>query len=290
MANRKRLYEVLEKSSADDPLSRGFDGLIITLILVNVVALVAESFEPTGPLQVALSAVESTSIAVFSVEYVLRLWTARERWPQAGWLGARLLFIVSPLGLIDLLAVMPFYLPVLFSVDLRIVRLVRLVRFLRLLKLTRYTRSLELVGKVVRERREELVVTVFVTLLLLLVAATLMYYLEHDVQPDAFPNILATVWWAVATLTTIGYGDVYPVTGWGRFLSGVIALIGIGLVALPTGILSSGFVEALNRNRRDGARRGGLIRCPHCGRIVETAEAHEIEAHPPDGPEPPTES
>ena len=156
------------------------------------------------------------------------------------------------------------------------VRILRLVRFLRLLKLTRYTRSVLTMAAVVRERRHELMMAVFLTALLLVVASTLMYYLESKVQPEAFPNIVASLWWAVATFTTIGYGDVFPVTGLGRLLSGVIAVLGIGLVALPTAIISSGFVEALARTRSEPGREGAsgtdsdsMRVCPHCGKPLD---------------------
>ena len=183
-------------------------------------------------------------------------------------------FLVSPVGLIDLLAIVPFYLPLLIPVDLRVVRILRLVRFLRLLKLTRYTRSVTAIAAVVRERRHELMVAVFLTSLLLMVASTLMYYMESKVQPDAFPNIIASLWWAVATLTTIGYGDVFPVTGLGRLLSGIIAVLGIGLVALPTAIISSGFVEALARDKAEAADKQASDAvstrfCPHCGKPLD---------------------
>ena len=188
-------------------------------------------------------------------------------------------FLVSPVGLIDLLAIVPFYLPLLIPVDLRVVRILRLVRFLRLLKLTRYTRSVTAIAAVVRERRHELMVAVFLTSLLLMVASTLMYYLESKVQPDAFPNIIASLWWAVATLTTIGYGDVFPVTGLGRLLSGIIAVLGIGLVALPTAIISSGFVEALARNKAEAADEQASDAvsprfCPHCGKPLDAGNGH----------------
>ena len=125
---------------------------------------------------------------------------------------------------------------------------------------------MSLFGKVVRERRDELLITVMMTALVLLVASILMYYIEGEAQSDKFPNILSSLWWAVVTLTTIGYGDVVPVTGWGRLLSGLVAVMGIGLVAVPTGIVSSGFIEELAKRRRndgDGEAADGF--CPHCG-------------------------
>ena len=280
---RRRTYEVLEKAAEGDRLSQAVDVTIIAVIVANMAAVVLESFEGLHAGYAAwFFALELVSVALFTVELALRLWTCDLLRPGRSWPGAVIRFLVSPIGLIDLLAILPFYLPFLIPVDLRVVRILRLVRFLRLLKLTRYTRSVSTMAAVVRERRHELLVAVFLTSLLLVVASTLMYYLESKVQPEEFPNIVASLWWAVATLTTIGYGDVFPVTGLGRLLSGIIAVLGIGLVALPTAIISSGFVEALARNKAlagDGEETetetdtgSGAVRvCPHCGKPLAAA-------------------
>ena len=272
---RRRTYEVLEKAGEGDRLSQGVDIVIIAVILANMGAVVLESFEGLYERYAGwFAALELVSVALFTVELALRLWTCDLLRPGRTWPVAVMRFLVSPVGLIDLLAIVPFYLPLLIPVDLRVVRILRLVRFLRLLKLTRYTRSVTAIAAVVRERRHELMVAVFLTSLLLMVASTLMYYMESKVQPDAFPNIIASLWWAVATLTTIGYGDVFPVTGLGRLLSGIIAVLGIGLVALPTAIISSGFVEALARDKAEAADKQASDAvsarfCPHCGKPLD---------------------
>ena len=268
---RRRTYEVLEKAAEGDRLSQVVDITIIAVILANMAAVVLESFDGLQARYAGwFFALEIVSVALFTVEFALRLWTCDLLRPGRSWPVAVVRFLVSPIGLIDLLAILPFYLPLLIPIDLRVVRVLRLVRFLRLLKLTRYTRSVTTMAAVVRERRHELMVAVFLTSLLLVVASTLMYYMESAVQPEAFPNIVASLWWAVATLTTIGYGDVFPVTGLGRLLSGIIAILGIGLVALPTAIISSGFVEAIARNKADDGKpadRSEPARvCPHCGK------------------------
>ena len=287
-ALRRRTYEVLEKAGEDDRLSAVVDIVLIVVIVANMAAVVLESFDGLyDRFQAWFYLLEVVSVALFTFELLLRLWTCDFLRPQSSRLGAVGRFLVSPIGIIDLLAILPFYLPFLIPVDLRVVRVLRLVRFLRLLKLTRYTRSVMTMGTVVRERRHELLVAVFLTALLLMVASTLMYYLESQVQPEAFPNILSSMWWAVATLTTIGYGDVFPVTDWGRLLSGIIAILGIGLVALPTAIISSGFVEALARTKGEGGATdsadeskaaaaapqpaGGGAVCPHCGKPLDEA-------------------
>ena len=281
LALRRRVYEILEKAHDRDRLSSAFDAFIIVIILANMVAVVLESFPAfREEYHATFRAFEIVSVAVFSAEYLLRLWTCDYLRPEAPKRVAVARFLVSPIGLIDLAAVLPFYLPLLIQMDLRFVRMLRLVRFLRLFKLSRYAQSVAIVGQVLKQRRDELLVTVPLSVILLLVAATLMFYIESEAQPDAFPNILATMWWAVATLTTIGYGDVFPVTGWGRLLSGIIAVLGIGLVALPTGILSCGFIEELGRRRRlrqgqHTQREQAEARCPHCGQALVLADLHQ---------------
>jgi len=175
-------------------------------------------------------------------------------------------YVFSFMAVVDLFAILPFYLPAILPVDLRFLRILRVARILRVLKIHRYTESLQMIGRVLRQRGRDLLVTVFITFLLLLVASSVMYYLETDAQPDQFPNIVASFWWAIATLTTVGYGDVYPVTVGGKIISGIIALLGIGVVALPTGIISSGFLDELE-NKRSQEERSPTV-CPHCGKPI----------------------
>jgi voltage-gated potassium channel len=169
------------------------------------------------------------------------------------------------MALIDLAAILPFYLPMFVIIDLRFLRILRLTRLLRILKINRYTESLDMIKVVLYQKKEELSVTMFITFLLLLLSSSIMYYVETDVQPDAFPNIIAAFWWGVATLTTVGYGDVYPITVIGKILSGIIALLGIGLVALPTGIISSGFMDQMSQKRKPKEEKKKKSYCPYCG-------------------------
>ena len=198
----------------------------------------------------------------------MRIWTADLEYKHTpSSLKSRFKFLVSTYGIIDLLAILPFYLPLFFPFDLRIVRILRLVRLLRILKLGRYSHSLKMVSSVLRETRAQLTVTMFVAIILLVLSSSLMFYLEHDVQPDKFQSIGHTLWWSVSTLTSVGYGDVYPITGWGKLFSGVIAIIGIGFVELPTGIISSTFVQRLKEHHNKTASK--KCTCPHCGQKFE---------------------
>jgi len=261
---QRRVFEIIERSEDGDTASRVFDLFIVSLILLNVAAVIAASFATFRAAYAhALDIFEIVSVAIFTVEYVLRLWTARYKYPHLRPALATVRYVFSFLALIDLCAVLPFYLPALFRVDLRFLRILRVTRILRVLKIHRYAESLQMIGRVLRDRGRELLVTIFITTLLLLVASSAMYYLEGDAQPEQFPNIVASFWWAIATLTTVGYGDVFPVTTGGKIISGIIALLGIGLVALPTGIISSGFLDELQR-KRENTKPNSQV-CPHCG-------------------------
>ena len=196
-----------------------------------------------------LQIIELISVIIFTIEYVLRLITSDLHFHEKSKIKSISRYIISPMAIIDFLAILPFYLPMLMPIDLRVLRILRLTRIFRIFKINRYTKSLSLIAKVLKRKKEELVVTFFVTFLMLLLSASIMYLLESEKQPLKFANIIESLWWAVATLTTVGYGDVYPLTIMGKILSGIIALLGIGLVALPTGIISSGFIEELEKNK-----------------------------------------
>lgn len=263
---RCRLFRILELAESGDVASKLFDVFILTLIVLNVAAVMLESVEGLAQQYARFFYwFELFSVAVFTVEYLLRVWscTSDPQWRRV--VVGRLRFMRTPLAVIDLLAVLPFYLPMLIPVDLRFLRVLRLFRLFRLLKLARYTESLRLMGSVVAKRKEELLITLFVIVVLLVLASSVMYLAENEAQPDKFGSIPASMWWAVVTLTTVGYGDTYPITVLGKFINAIVAVLGIGMIALPTGILGSAFIEELQRRRRKSAPP----RCPHCGRPLE---------------------
>jgi len=249
---RARVYGLLEPSKKTGDLGWFIDLFIITLIALNVIAIVMESVESFRIRnQNLLDTFETISVIIFSVEYVLRLWASREnpkyRKPVLGYLR----YAVTPLAVIDLLAILPFYIA-LISVDLRFIRILRLLRIFRLFKAARYIKSLALMGRVIRSRSGELTVAVVFILLVLLISSTLMYYVEYEAQPEAFGSIPETMWWGISTLTTVGYGDVFPITGLGKLLGGMIAILGIGLFAIPAGILAAGISDELSSARNRG--------------------------------------
>ena len=189
---------------------------------------------------------EIFSVAVFTVEYGLRLWTCTEnpRWRGAGPLVARLRYAATPMAICDLLAVLPFYLAMLVAIDLRFLRVFRL---LRILKLTRFSPAAETLAAVVNNERRALFSALVLMLTLLTIASSLMYLVEKDIQPEAFGSIPAAMWWGMATLTTVGYGDVTPMTPLGKLLGAGIAILGVGMFALPAGILASGYAQEIKK-------------------------------------------
>lgn len=263
---KTKIYRLVEKGSHGHKANRLFDYLIMSLILLSVIAIIIESMpEIDKRFSDYLKVFKVVSVVIFSVEYIMRLYVSDLTHPSTNRFKSAIRFMFSVYGLIDLLAVLPFYLPMLIKVDLRFLRALRLTRFVRILKVNRYNDSLNLIWTVIKEKKPELAVTGFVTFLILLLASFLMYYIEGEKQPDQFPNIIASFWWAVATLTTVGYGDIYPVTGLGKLISGLIAVLGIGLVALPTGLISAGFMNKIENKRKQDKKST----CPNCGHKIE---------------------
>lgn len=258
---QRRVWEILEEGQPGDVVSHVFDVALLTLIVVNVAAVIIGTVPAVAARWgTELRLIEAISVAVFTVEYVLRLWSAAADVRYAGAARGRLRFMRTPLAIVDLLAFAPAYLTFL-GVDLRVTRALRLLRILRIAKLARYLNALRLFARVASAKREELVMTSAVVAILLLLASSLMYFAENEAQPDRFSSIPAAMWWGIVTLTTVGYGDVYPVTTVGRLIGAVVAVLGIGLFALPTAILGSGFVEEIQRQRQVQP-----MTCPHCGR------------------------
>jgi voltage-gated potassium channel len=257
---KRKVYEIVSVSTRRGDASWFFDMFIIALILLNTAALVLESFpDLSARYEHEFYVLEAFSVVIFTFEYILRLWTANLHPRYAAPLTGRLRYALTPLAVIDFLAILPFYLPFI-GVDLRIVRILRVLRLLRLFKVTRYVQALSMIRYVLRNKREELYLSLIFTTMILLITSSLMYFVENEAQPQNFASIPETMWWGIATLTTVGYGDVYPITPLGRFLGGVIAIIGIGLFALPTSILASGFAEAISSDKEK------TTVCPHCGK------------------------
>lgn len=240
---QKRVFEIIEKGQKGDIASILFDVIVMVLISLNVVSVFMESFSLTEDFSKKLKLFEIFSIVLFTLEYVLRIWTAPCLFPEKSEVRARIKYIFSFMALVDLLAILPFYIPFLIKIDLRVLRALRIFRLFRLLKFNRYTKAMKNVFKVLKLKSADLISSVFIVLILMLISSALMYSIEGSAQPKAFENAFSGLWWAIATFTTVGYGDIYPITVAGKILGGIVSLLGIGLVAVPTGIISSGFME-----------------------------------------------
>jgi voltage-gated potassium channel len=271
---RRRVYEIIETGHGEDLASKIFDGFIVGLILLNVAAFVAETVPSLRATWGKLFYwFEVFSVAVFTVEYAWRIWTAVEvpYLSRTGPWKARLKLARQPALLIDLFAILPFYLSHFFAIDLRVLRTLRLLRFL---KLSRYSPAMYTLIRVLTNERKALLGAGLLLATALLFSATLMYYVEGDKQPDKFGSVPEAAWWAIATLTTVGYGDATPVTALGKVIGGITMITGLCILALPVAIISTGFAQELQR--RDFVVTWSLMsRVPLLARL-DAKEAAEI--------------
>jgi voltage-gated potassium channel len=276
---RHRVF-ILLKAEANSKVGRQIDTFIIFLIALSILAVILESEASLAKeYHTAFLIFEWFSTLVFSVEYLTRLWICVEEERYRHPIKGRIKYIFSPMALVDLLAIMPFYLAFFVdsnTVDARFIRGIRLFRLFRLFKIGRYSESITELLSVFSRKKEELAITFFAVIILLILSASVIYLVEHKAQPQAFSSIPAAMWWGVATLTTVGYGDVYPITSLGKFCGSIIALLGVGIVALPAGIIASGFNETI-QERKQGKQEPICLDCPHCGKeiFVDTTDQNE---------------
>jgi voltage-gated potassium channel len=248
---RRRAYDILEVRAPGDRWARIAGLALVAMIIANVGAIILQSMPALNAAwHQWFRAFEALSIAVFTAEYALRVWSSveGERTASSSSLAARLRYAVSPMALIDLVAIVPFYLSFLVPVDLRFLRIFRL--FL-VLKLTRYQASMVLLGRVLRSEARSIAAALFVLMILLIFVSSFAYLAESQAQPEAFGSIPAALYWSIITMTTVGYGDVVPVTPAGKLLGGMIGVLGVGMVALPAGLLASGFSQQLHERRQE---------------------------------------
>lgn len=243
---KKKIYYLLNSDVSDTKASKLIDIFFIILISLNVVSVIADTFKLPERIVYAFSVFETFSVIAFSIEYVLRLFTASLNGSyDSSSIKPYLKYFFSPMALIDLLSILPFYLPFFIALDLRVLRALKLIKLLRILKFNRYTDALSTIFNVLKNKKEQLISSFLIIFLLMVMASVLMFSVENEAQPEVFKNAFSALWWAIATVTTVGYGDIYPVTVVGKLLSAVIAFLGVGLVAVPTGIISAGFGEVI---------------------------------------------
>lgn len=249
---RKRLYEIIEVGSDYDVYSRTYDFINAGTIILNIAASIAYTFDHLrSQYGVLILIIEQITIAFFALDYVLRIFTAKFQFKNEDKeLRAIRKYICSINGIIDLLSFLPEYLPVFFPMGAAAFRMVRIVRIFRLFRINYYHDSLHVIAEVLRSRMQQLICSVFIIMMLMVASSLCMYSLEHEAQPEVFSNAFSGIWWAASTLLTVGYGDIYPVTILGKVFGIFIAFLGVGMVAIPTGIISAGFVEQYTRIKK----------------------------------------
>ena len=260
---QRRTHAVVEKAAEDDRLSQLVDISLAVLIILNIVALMLETVDSIGAKYgTAFRLFDGLSLAIFTFEYAIRIWACTVDPEFSHPIRGRLRYAVQPMMLLDLLVILPFYLPrFLPYTDLRFGRALRLLRLVRIVRIGRYAASLHTLGLVFVHKKEELIIAFFAEIVLLVVSASLLYFVETDAQPDVFTSIPTSMWWGMSTLTTVGYGDMVPITLWGKVLAMIISLAGIAMFALPVGILGAGFIE--EREDVQIRKRTGMMENPY---------------------------
>lgn len=260
MTLRRRLYLTLDPGEKGGSPERLFEFLLVTIIILNILAILLDSVgEIHADYEPYFRKFEIFTIFFFTAEYIARIYSIVENPKFSDPVKGRWNYMMQPIAIIDLLAFLPFYF-VFVPMDLRFLRIFRLMALFRLFKIARYLHALKIFKKVLTDRKEQLVLSFLFILFILVIISFIMFYAEHDVQPESFSSIPATMWWGVSTITTVGYGDMIPITPLGKFLGGLFAITGVGLLALPAGILSSGFYEMLHKKEK--------TKCPHCGKEI----------------------
>ena len=240
---KKRVFEIIQIGNQADIPSLIFDVFIVCVILLNIAVTFCQTFTQLARFGALMQTVELITIIIFTVEYILRLWTAQYLYPDMGQGRARLKFAVSFYGIVDLLTVLPYFPPFVFPSGAVAFRMFRVVRILRLFRINAKYDAFHVVTTVLKEKKNQLMYSIFLVLVLMMASSLCMYGLEHEAQPEHFSNAFSGIWWSVSTLLTVGYGDIYPITVGGQIMAIVIAFLGVGMVAIPTGIISAGFVE-----------------------------------------------
>ncbi len=240
---REKLLNILQIGDKSNRISRTFDFFITITIFSNITVTFLETFEELAFLYKIFKAIEYTTLLIFCVEYILRIWTAPDLYKEMKPGQARLHFLFSFDGIIDFLTIVPAS----YLSGFVIFRMLRVARIFHLFRLNAKYDSFNIITTVLYEKRNQIISSVFIVLILMLASSLCMYSVEHTAQPDVFQNAFSGIWWSMSTLLTVGYGDIYPVTTLGRIMAIIIAYLGVGAVAIPTGIISAGFVEQYQR-------------------------------------------
>lgn len=244
LKRRQRIFQIIEVGYDLDYASRAYDYMNVIAILLNLTVSILQTYDNIRELYAPiLYAVEIITVVFFVVDYVLRLFTARFLYKEKKELRAIRKYMFSFMGIVDLLSFLPYFLPIIFPQGTIAFRMIRIVRIFRLFRINAYSDSLTVITQVLNSKKQQLVSSVFIILVLMVASSLCMYSLEHEAQPEVFTNAFSGLWWATSTLLTIGYGDIYPITFLGKAFGIFISFLGVGMVAIPTGIISAGFVD-----------------------------------------------
>ncbi len=241
--NKEKIFNIIQIGDKSNTVSRMFDIGISGVIFLNIAITLMLTFQELAPIFGLLRVIEKATLIIFCIEYALRIWTADLLYPSKTVVGARLRYMVSFDGLVDLLTIIPAF----FLSGMVIFRMLRVARIFHLFRLNARYDSFNVITTVLYEKRNQIISSVFIVVVLMLASSMCMYSVEHNAQPLVFKNAFSGLWWSMSTLLTVGYGDIYPITTLGRVMAIVIAFLGVGVVAIPTGIISAGFVEQYHR-------------------------------------------
>lgn len=251
---RQKLFRMVSVGVVDEPLNRAYDVISTVALVVNLLAAFLNTFDYLATSYRSIFAdIEAVTVAFFAIDYVLRMYTAKYLYPGKSEPVALLRYFISFAGVIDLLSFLPYYLPVFFPAGAAAFRMFRVARIMRLFRINAYYDSLNVITEVLAKKKQQLLSSVFILAVLILASSLGMYSLEHEAQPEVFQNGFSGIWWAASTLLTVGYGDIFPITNAGRIVGIFITFLGVGVVAIPTGIISAGFVEQYTRLKRLGS-------------------------------------
>lgn len=248
---RKRIFEIIKVGNDLDYISRGYDFANAFAIILNLTVSILYTFselrEQYGTL---LFTIEEITVAAFCIDYILRVWTAKFLYPELTERHAIRKYVFSFTGIVDLFSFLPYYIPLFFPAGAVAFRMFRIIRIFRLFRINSYYDSLNVITEVINDKKQQLFSSVFIILVLMIASSLCMYSIEHEAQPEVFTNAFSGIWWAASTLLTVGYGDIYPVTTIGKLFGILITFLGVGMVAIPTGIISAGFVEQYTSIKR----------------------------------------
>ncbi|MCL1832177.1 MAG: potassium channel family protein [Oscillospiraceae bacterium] len=271
MELKKRTFRIIQPHTKNDIPSAIYDWFIFVLVVVDMITTILATVSSFSRFETAFIVIEIITVIVFAIEYILRFWTADLFRRKENPLKARLKYAFSFIMIVDLMAIAPFFLQFVFPVNIHILRTFRLLRIFRLLRVRKYVKTLSQFHDILKQKASQLFFSMIILFVLMLVASTLMYTAENEAQPEVFDNAMSGLWWAIITMTTIGYGDIYPITAGGKVIGALFSLLSVAIIAVPTGIISAGFIESnyLHKKIASNTNKKSKPFCPYCGENLD---------------------